>query len=325
MVSQDRLSLPWTTEGKENRRFKAILCTFIVLLLILSVWIPSIILPEKDRKALEKLPPQLAKLVKKKPPPKKKPVPIKIEEPVKKKEVKKKEPKPKAEPKKVKPKKKAIPKLNKPKVVKKPKLSKRVKKAREVAKKSGLLALKSNISDLKNAVNLSTLKNKVSARKEKTIAAKARGINSGDVLRRSAGIKTDHLTAPAETIKLAGREGLSLDATSDEVALALAEEQAALLVHKRNRDNLSLSFEELKKHVIKIYNRALRTDPFLEGVIVLELVIAPSGEVLSCKSVSSELNNPEVLSKIINRVLLHNFGAEDVDQETLRKPFNLHP
>lgn len=70
IVSQDLLNLPWTNEGGENQRFSFILISLIIALLVLSVWIPSVDLPEKDRKSLEKLPPQLAKLVKKKVPPK---------------------------------------------------------------------------------------------------------------------------------------------------------------------------------------------------------------------------------------------------------------
>ena len=76
-VSQDRLSLPWSTERQENRRFTAILVLLFILLFVFSIWIPMITVPEKDRDALEKLPPQLAKLVKNK----KEPKPIKKEEP----------------------------------------------------------------------------------------------------------------------------------------------------------------------------------------------------------------------------------------------------
>jgi len=326
LVSQDRLSLPWAKDSAENARFFSILCILIIALVALSIWIPSVNLPEKDRKSLEKLPPQLAKLVKKKKPVQKKPVPIKKEEPIKKKEVKEKKPPKKEKPKKAKePKKKIIPKVKKPKTVKKPLLTKQIKKAREVAKKTGLLALKSNISELKKAVDLSALKSKVKPRKERTIAAKATALTSGDVLSRSSGISTSELSAPAETLKLASQDGESLTATADELALSLAEEQAALMVKRRDKDNLRLSVEALKEHINKIYNRALRTNPFLEGVLKLELVISPSGDVLACTEVSSELNDSGVSKKIINRVLLHNFGAEDVEEEKIRIPFTLRP
>lgn len=320
-ASQDRLSLPWSTEREENKRFKAILVILFITFFVFSIWVPLISVPDKDRDELEKLPPQLAKLVKKKEPPK----PIKKEEP---KPLPKKEPKPevkKAEPK-PEPKKKVIkPKLEKPKVVKDKDLTKDVKKARDVARKTGLLALQNDLSDLKSIVDVSTLKKNIAPRTERTIAAKANATSTSDILNRSSGIQTGGLSAPVEQLQLNARDDARLTATDDEIALAKAEAEAANSVRTRSSENIRLTTESLKSSLNKLYLRELRKDPFLEGTLLLELVIEPSGEVSFCRVVSSELNNPDFESKIVSRIYLADFGEANVLQTTINVPIPFKP
>jgi len=322
--SQDRLMLPWTSEGKESLRFKSILVILFLLLFVLSVWIPSITLPEKDRKTLEKLPPQLAKLVKKVEAPK----PVKKVEP-KKKEIKEKvekKPEPKKDKPKVKPKKKDPVKIRKPRSqpkAKTPEQKRKVKAAREVAKKSGLLALQDDLADLRETVDMSALNKKVTPKKAKTIAAKATsGTDSKQVLARSSGIKTDTLTAPAETVALTALAGTQLDETIDEQALAKAEADEASRVKFRSEKSINLIVERLKGSLITLYNRERRKDPFLEGTLLVEVVIEPSGSVSSCRVISSELNHEVLEKKMVNRIYLTDFGPEEVEQTTKNIPFS---
>ncbi len=319
--SQDRLMLPWTSEGKESLRFKSILVILFLLLLIFSIWIPTISLPEKDRETLEKLPPQLAKFVKKKELPK----PVKKVEPKKKEEIKvEKKPEPKKEPPK-KPQKKKPVKINKPKPqvkAKTPELKRKVKAAREVAKKTGLLALQDELADLRTTVDVSTLSKKLAPRKAKTIAVKAEGSNSQQILARSSGIQTETLSAPAEIIALQARSGTELDETVDEKALAKAEADAASRIKYRSEKSINLIVERLKGSLIALYNRERRKDPFLEGMLMVEVIIEPSGSVSSCRVISSELNHKVLEKKMQNRIYLTDFGAEDVVQTTKNIPFN---
>tara|TARA_R110001592_G_scaffold137324_1_gene355224 strand:- start:8779 stop:9750 length:972 start_codon:yes stop_codon:yes gene_type:complete len=320
-VSQDRLSLPWSTERQENRRFTAILVLLFILLFVFSIWIPMITVPEKDRDALEKLPPQLAKLVKNK----KEPKPIKKEEPKPllkaepKPDIKKPEPKPEPKEKEIKP------KLEKPKIVKDKDLTKEVKKARDVARNSGLLALQNDLSDLKSVVDVSTLKQNIAPRTERTIAAKANSVATSDVLRRSSGIQSGSLSAPVEQVQLSSRDDARLTATDDEIALAKAEAEAANSVKSRNQENIRLTTESLKSSFNKLYLRELRKDPFLEGTLLLEVVIEPTGDVSYCRVVSSELNNSDFESKIVSRMYLADFGEANVLQTTINIPIPFIP
>ena len=74
-----------------------------------------------------------------------------------------------------------------------------------------------------------------------------------------------------------------------------------------------------------MYNRALRRDPTLQGKVVLELTIDPSGVVSNCKILSSELNDPDLERKLIQRVKLFKFEAKDVATVTTTKPIDFFP
>jgi periplasmic protein TonB len=84
-------------------------------------------------------------------------------------------------------------------------------------------------------------------------------------------------------------------------------------------------FERHKGAIYAIYNRALREDPTLQGKVVVELKIAPSGEVTSCRVVSSELKTPEVEQKLLARIRQFDFGAKDVDQMVVTWPVDFLP
>ena len=84
-------------------------------------------------------------------------------------------------------------------------------------------------------------------------------------------------------------------------------------------------FERNKGAIYAIYNRALRDDPALQGKVVLELKIAPSGSVVDCKVVSSELHMPELESKLLARIRTFDFGAKDVNEMVVTWPLDFLP
>jgi TonB family protein len=63
----------------------------------------------------------------------------------------------------------------------------------------------------------------------------------------------------------------------------------------------------------------------LEGKLVLRLTIAPSGEVTFCEIVSSELENPELERKLVQRIRMFRFEARDVEAITTTKPIDFFP
>jgi protein TonB len=84
-------------------------------------------------------------------------------------------------------------------------------------------------------------------------------------------------------------------------------------------------FERHKGAIYAIYNRALRDDAALQGKVVLELKIAPSGAVTDCRVVSSELRASEVEAKLLARIRLFDFGAKDVEPMVVTWPIDFLP
>jgi periplasmic protein TonB len=93
----------------------------------------------------------------------------------------------------------------------------------------------------------------------------------------------------------------------------------------RSIEEIKLVFERNKGAIYAIYNRALREEPALQGKVVLELKIAPSGEVLECRIASSELNAAELERKLLARIRQFEFGAKDVEQMVVTWPVDFLP
>ncbi len=93
----------------------------------------------------------------------------------------------------------------------------------------------------------------------------------------------------------------------------------------RSQEEIELEFDRNKGAIYAIYARALRDRPELQGMMVLEFTIAPSGEVTACRVVSSELNDPELERRISTRVKQIRFPARDVESITTTKPIEFFP
>jgi len=90
-------------------------------------------------------------------------------------------------------------------------------------------------------------------------------------------------------------------------------------------EEIRLVFERNKGAIYAIYNRLLRDDPTLQGKVVVELKIAPAGNVTDCRIISSELKTPELESKLLARIRQFEFGAKDVDAMVVTYPVDFLP
>jgi protein TonB len=93
----------------------------------------------------------------------------------------------------------------------------------------------------------------------------------------------------------------------------------------RSIEEIKLVFERNKGAIYALYNRALRDDASLQGKVVVELKIAPSGEVVGCRVVSTELKTPELETKLVARIRGFDFGAKDVDAMVVTWPVDFLP
>ena len=93
----------------------------------------------------------------------------------------------------------------------------------------------------------------------------------------------------------------------------------------RSREEIETVFDRNKGAIYALYNRATRSNPELQGKLVLEFTITPAGEVTMCHVVSTELNDKELENKIVALVKLFHFEARDVETITTTKPIDFFP
>ena len=308
--------LPWVTKRLDRKRFIAILSALLAVTLVFGGVIPLIELPVQERSELEELPPALARIQLKKPevkipPP---PPPPKVEEKVE----------PKVE--------KETPVESPPKPVEKkiePKVP-TVSDAREKAKVSGLLAFQDAFADMREAIDVSSLTDTASIQQGAGESATIdRSLLTAKTGKRSAGVNVAALSKETGGVALSGRETTRVEApegargTGREKKPKVAKNDG--LARERSIEEVRRVFDSNKGAIFAIYNRALRKNPGLQGKVVLELTISPSGQVLDCKVLESELTDDAVVAKIVNRVKLFNFGAQNVRKTRINYPVHFLP
>jgi periplasmic protein TonB len=291
--------LPWSVIDEDRERFRKILRWVLGFALLLMILIPLLPTPERKQAAEEQVPPRLAKLMleKHEPPP---PPPPPKEEP--KPEVKK-EPKPE------------------------PKPVDRQEEARKKAAVAGLLPFKDELADLRDnrMVDIATANRPLTDVVHAGDMAQ-RSLITSKVGQGSGGINTAQLSRGfgGGGGGLAGRSTTTVSSgigSGEPKAVRSGSGQKA----SRSREEIELVFDKNKGAIYALYNRALRDNPALQGKVVLELTIAPWGEVTNCRVVSSDLKDPELERKLIARVKLFRFEDRDVEAVTTTKPIDFFP
>jgi periplasmic protein TonB len=290
--------LPWEGDPESSARFRRILRVLLIILVVFGIAFP--LLPTPRHTAIEEVPERLAHVMlenRPKPPP---PPPTPKEEP------------PKIEPKIA--------------VVKPPVDLHEL--ARKKAQKQ-LNQVKDELADLREVMDLTPLETKnlsgsvgADAHAERSLITSKVGVGSGGITSantsRGFGTGAGSLTGHDTTSISSGivRSGLNARGPAQSGGGGKAA---------RSREEIELIFDRNKGRIYSIYARALRDNAELQGKLVLEFTIAPSGEVTMCRIVSSELKDAELERKIIALVRLFRFEAKAVDTITTTKPIDFFP
>ncbi len=299
-------AMPWV-EYQEDKRFRWITLVFLLLFLSTGVVLNSIELPEVEQKNLIDISPRLAKLI------------------LEKQEVK---PPPKQELPKEEIKKEVEKKKEKPKKKKKP------ADAREVAKQSGLLALSDELEDLRESFDLDNVLElpQQTSGKEAIIVATTSDLLTSTATRSSGGIQTDTLNRTLTISELAQRQTTKVKSKIENNDLKLAKLSTGTgsgtgkgTSKKRSGAEIERVFQKNKGGIFFIYNRALRKNPFLAGKVVLELTIAPDGNIIEVKILSSELGDEELERKLLLKIKKFKFARADVAVITVIYPIDFLP
>ncbi len=316
--------LPWTDSGQERRFHRLLLVVLVITFVLGAIW-PLIPVPKADPFQAVEVPPRIAKLVleQRTPPP-----PVPRPEPV--------EP----EPRPVEPEAQPVPETVPEQVVKaEPKPAPSAESAdttqgaRERAR-AALLPFAAGLASLRDneVVERVTDNRPLTAsvgraeRNERSVIVSKAGSSSG-------GINTAALSRNTGGTGFGGRETTQVESPGAIAGLNTATgagiRGSADGKPSRSREEIELVFDANKGAIFALYNRALRTDPTLQGKLVLRLTIAPSGEVTFCEVVSSELGDSpsgeEMEQKLVQRVLLFRFEPKDVEAVTTTKPIDFFP
>jgi outer membrane biosynthesis protein TonB len=303
-----QFSLPWDQNRPDSKTFRKWLASMLLVLLVFGIAIPLAPVPEVDRKELEKLPPQLARIMLEKPEPVIPPPPPKPEV------VEEVEPEPELEPEKA------------PEPEKTPEPEPTVADAQEKASISGLLAFQDAFADMREAVDMDKLQDTGAIQQGSGEAASIdRSVLTSRHGTRSAGVNVSALSRDTGGVALSGRETTKVEVPEGSKGEGGVRAPRELDARQRSIEEIRRVFDSNKGAIFAIYNRALRRDPTLQGKVVLELVISPAGQVIDCKVVASEIEDESVVAKIVSRIRLFNFGKRDVGTTTISYPVHFLP
>jgi TonB family protein len=291
-----RYELPWSPSEEMERRFRKILRNLTIVFAIIAVLMPF--LPRHERVVnTDSLPERVVQLVMEPPPPPPPPPPPKPEKPIEK-----------------------APVTTKPVP---PPVDARVK-----ASKSGLLASMDDLAALRD-IDLDKLaKNQPKTTDPGDVTAVTRSL-----ITSKAGGTSGGISAPTSSGLASGGGSLNGIRTAQvkDPTLATGSQGAGSTrgggsgKASRSADEIALVFTRNKGAIDAMYARALRDNPALQGKVVIELTIAPSGDITAARIVSSDLNDPEFESKLLARIRLFKFDAKDVATLTATKPIDFFP
>jgi len=335
-ASYKQLALDWHPESKTDRPFIILVSFFLVLFMGLALLMGSIDLPKQTKREKVVIPERVAKFILDKPKVIKK-------EPVKPKVVKKPLPKPE-EKKPVQVDKKVAVKKQQPK--RKAPLTKKQKDDRETASQSGLLALSNELTDLMDTSNIDTMvgtkiakssntkagDNASSQKRSDVLTANAtkgsNGVNSSKVLksRPKSTVKLDKVQGDGGQDKLLTARADTKIVKSNKPKKASSEKaNTARTGNYRPEEDIALVMDQNKGKLHALYRKARRSNPGIEGKIVLEITISPAGKVLKVRIASSELDDKKLEARIMSRVKRFNFGNANVKPVTVTYPIEFLP
>ena len=194
------------------------------------------------------------------------------------------------------------------------------------ASKSGLLANLDDLAALRDQVDL----DKFAKNQPKTTDPGDVSVVQRSLITSKAGGTSGGISAPTSSGLASGSGSLNGIRTAQVKDPTLAAGGPATRAGgsgkaSRGAEEIALVFTRNKGAIDALYARALRDNPALQGKVVVEMTIAPSGDITSARIVSSDMNDPEFESKLLARIRLFKFEAKDVATLTATKPIDFFP
>jgi protein TonB len=306
-------TLPWESASEEDRLYRQVLGVALAVLLVLSITLPLLPLQEIIAKVQDE-PPPLTR--------------VKLEKRVLEKEVVP-TPKPRPVPVKPRPKKEIVEAVPKPKPKPKPTAEEQLARARDKAATAGVLAFQDDLQALRDTVDVDSLSSTQTSRGAENAAQVRRNLVTQNSPTSSGGIQTAKLSTDTGGAALSGRQTTAVTSNigGGEGAARTGNQSGngTPSAGGRSDDAIRRIMDENKGAIFALYNRALRKDPLLEGKVVFEMVIDPSGQITELNLLSSDLVDDVLTRKILSRIRLIRFGEDDVLPTRVNYSFDFLP
>jgi hypothetical protein len=305
-------TLPWMGSQAEDRRFWWILVQVLAICFVIGGIIPAIQVPLVEPEAAVDLPPRMVRIVTDHTLPA---VPLPAaSQPVVQKPVP-----PRVEPQKI-PDTKPLPVKANPVVT-----------ARQKAAQAGVLAMSDALVALRSTVPKTTTAGSRSGAAVSSLPKKTQNpsVLAADVNQGSAGIGAgvayqSVLGATGLPGKEdGGGEGIGEEGETLPVTRGTPARQPGMV---RSEKEIQEILDRNKSAMYTIYNRALRQDSTLQGKLVMNITIAPSGRVTQCTIIDSELNAASLEKQLIRLIKGIDFGNKPgVPVVTTKVPIEFFP
>ncbi|MEM9254711.1 MAG: AgmX/PglI C-terminal domain-containing protein [Pseudomonadota bacterium] len=309
------LRLPWETRDADERRFRRILVVALLGFACIAVTVPLLPVTDLGLEEEQEAPPTLARIrleerelpvraVEPEPMPEPEPLPEPQPQPVEVKPAETPPPEPKVRPERV----------------------EQVARARAEAAKSGVLAFADQLQTMRDTVDADALDQSGTSRGQARAERVERALITATAATSSGGIASAAVSRDTGGPALSAREttvvASGLSATNERTRTSGSEESGS---RGRSDESIRRIMDENKGAIFAIYNRALRRDPLLEGKLVFEMVINAKGNVDELKLVSSDLTDDTLTRKILSRIRVIQFGAEEVTATRVNYSFDFLP
>lgn len=330
VVTYQNLALDWQPSAVSARNFHRITLVVLVLACALMFWLSIIKVPEQPKRERALVPDRIAEFIQRREKPVEPPKPIVTPPP---KPVVEKKPEPKPEEKAPEPIETQQPlreKIETRNTERKP-LTESQKAARSVAEKSGLLALANELNDLTDTRDLQAKVGKNLSTQGAAAGVGAAGQAAGHdsnaltsgIAQSAGGVNQAEYTNKLDATQLDARK-------AEKIALSDIEKSSKASAAGKARagsagEDVSLVFDRNKSALYSLYERERRSTPDLQGKIVFQLTISPTGEVIDVKIVSSDLNNPELEARLLSRIKGFKFKAGGDKPTTITYPVEFLP
>ena len=298
----------WADDGEDDRRFRKSLVSALLASLALAVIVPFIELPLPEEEEPADVPERVITMMMQEIP-RPKPVQAPVPPPpqiAQEKPIEKPVPKKAVEPTPQEPKPEDVP-----------------------APPQGILAFREKLDAFKDAPIVAQLGSKAHINNANSLSRPERSMLTTNTPGSSGGIK---LAALSRDLGGGGDErgaiqGAALTRASSKISASGGGDRplsdgAGLA---RTDEEIQIVFDRYKASLYRLYNRELRNDPTLQGKMILRLTIEPDGSVSACALHATDMQAPELVTQIVERVRSFDFGAKEVPAITIVYPIDFLP